>query len=175
MQSGIYMKTDSEGEVRYLQVRDINPENRLDYEQVATVTDTGINDKHWLREGDLLFAAKGASNSCVLYEGTERNAIASSSFIIIRLVTDKVLPKYLCCFLNTPSVLGMLKNAAVGTGIQVIPQSVIGEIQFDIPSMEVQELVIEMDRLRKESEHIRNEINELKRSLQDQLLMDSLK
>lgn len=69
----------------------------------------------------------------------------------------------------------MLKNAAVGTGIQVIPQSVIGEIQFDIPSMEVQELVIEMDRLRKESEHIRNEINELKRSLQDQLLMDSLK
>ena len=30
MQSGIYMKTDSQGEVRYLQVKDVNSENKLD-------------------------------------------------------------------------------------------------------------------------------------------------
>ena len=29
MQSGIYMKTDSQGEVRYLQVKDVNSENKL--------------------------------------------------------------------------------------------------------------------------------------------------
>ena len=69
----------------------------------------------------------------------------------------------------------MLKNAAVGTGIQVIPHSVMGEIQLDIPSIEVQRLVVEMDRLRKEGECIRSEIDILKQSLQDQLLMDSLK
>ena len=69
----------------------------------------------------------------------------------------------------------MLKSAAVGTGIQVIPQSVIGEIQLDIPSIEVQKLVVEMDQLRRESECNRSEIKELKQSLQDQLLMDSLK
>ena len=59
MQSGIYMKTDSQGEVRYLQVKDVNSENKLDYTQIATVINTGINDKHWLKNGDLLFAAKG--------------------------------------------------------------------------------------------------------------------
>lgn len=175
MQSGIYMKTDSEGDIRYLQVKDINPENQLDYAQIATVMNTGISDKHWLKSGDLLFAAKGASNYCVLYEGTERSTIASSSFIIIRSIISEVLPEFLCCFLNTPSILGMLKNSAVGTGIQVIPQSVVGEIQLDIPSIEVQKLVVEMDLLRKESEHIRSEISELRQSLQDQLLMDSLK
>ena len=88
---------------------------------------------------------------------------------------DYILPEFLCCFLNTSSILGMLKNAAVGTGIQVIPQSVMGEIQLDIPSIEVQRLVVEMDRLRKEGECIRSEIDILKQSLQDQLLMDSLK
>ena len=175
MQSGIYMKTDSQGEVRYLQVKDVDPESRLDYTQVATVINTGINDKHWLKKGDLLFAAKGGSNYCILYEGAERSTIASSSFIIIRPITSDVLPEFLCCFLNTPSILVMLKSAAVGTGIQVIPQSVIGEIQLDIPSIEVQKLVVEMDQLRRESECIRSEINELKQSLQDQLLMDSLK
>lgn len=50
MQSGIYMKTDSQGEVRYLQVKDVDPESRLDYTQVATVINTGINDKHWLKK-----------------------------------------------------------------------------------------------------------------------------
>ena len=162
MQSGIYMKTDSQGEVRYLQVKDVNSENKLDYTQIATVINTGINDKHWLKNGDLLFAAKGGSNYCIQYEGTERSTIASSSFIIIRPVISNRLPEFLCCFLNTSSILGMLKNAAVGTGIQVIPQS-------------VQKLVVEMDRLRKEGECIRSEIDILKQSLQDQLLMDSLK
>ena len=175
MQSGIYMKTDSQGEVRYLQVKDVNSENKLDYTQIATVINTGINDKHWLKNGDLLFAAKGGSNYCIQYEGTERSTIASSSFIIIRPVISNILPEFLCCFLNTSPILGMLKNAAVGTGIQVIPQSVMGEIQLDIPSIEVQRLVVEMDRLRKEGECIRSEIDILKQSLQDQLLMDSLK
>ena len=119
--------------------------------------------------------AKGGSNYCIQYEGTERSTIASSSFIIIRPVISNILPEFLCCFLNTSSILGMLKNAAVGTGIQVIPQSVMGEIQLDIPSIEVQRLVVEMDRLRKEGECIRSEIDILKQSLQDQLLMDSLK
>lgn len=85
-------------------------------------------------------------NYCIQYEGTERSTIASSSFIIIRPVISNILPEFLCCFLNTSSILGMLKNAAVGTGIQVIPQSVMGEIQLDIPSIEVQRLVVEMDQ-----------------------------
>lgn len=98
MQSGIYMKTDSQGEVRYLQVKDVNSENKLDYTQIATVINTGINDKHWLKNGDLLFAAKGGSNYCIQYEGTERSTIASSSFIIIRPVISNILPNPLLFF-----------------------------------------------------------------------------
>lgn len=175
MQSGIFMRTDPEGEVKYLQVKNINPANQLDYNQIAMVKNTGINGKHWLKKDDLLFAAKGTSNYCLLYDGSAGNIVASSSFIIIRLMKEDVLPEFLCCFLNTPSILEKLKNSAVGTGIQVIPQSVLGDIQLDIPSLEVQKAIIELNRLRKESESIHNEINELKRSLQNQLLMDSLK
>ena len=63
----------------------------------------------------------------------------------------------------------------MGTGIQMIPQSVIGDLQLEIPSMEVQQLIVQIDRLRKKSEKLHNKINTLKRNLQDQLLMDSLK
>lgn len=41
--------------------------------------------------------------------------------------------------------------------------------------MQTQQLIVQMDQLRREGESIYSEINELKRSLQEQLLMDSLK
>lgn len=174
MQSGIYMKTDSQGEVRYLQVKDVNSENKLDYTQIATVINTGINDKHWLKNGDLLFAAKGGSNYCIQYEGTERSTIASSSLLsyVPSLVTyyrnSFVVFKYIVHSWYVEECSSRYRysgDSSIGNG----------EIQLDIPSIEVQRLVVEMDRLRKEGECIRSEIDILKQSLQDQLLMDSLK
>ena len=122
-----------------------------------------------------MFAAKGASNYCFLYDGLVEKMVASSSFIIIRIISKDILPEFLCCFLNTPSVLNKLKKSSVGTGIQVIPQSVLSDLQIGIPSMQTQQLIVQMDQLRREGESIYREINELKRSLQEQLLMDSLK
>ncbi len=175
MQSGIYMKTDPEGEIKYLQVKDINQENEIDYTQTAMVKDTGASYKYYLRKNDLLFAAKGASNFCFLYDGSKGNIIPSSSFIIIHITSEKILPEFLCCFLNTPSILSKLRNSSVGTGIQMIPQSVLGNLQLEIPPMEVQQLIVQIDQLRKRSENLHNRIDILKRNLQDQLLMDSLK
>lgn len=175
MQSGIYMKTDPEGEIKYLQVKDINSLNEIDYSQMAMVKKAEIGGKHWLQKDDLLFAAKEASNCCVLYDGSEKNIITSSSFIIIRLISTDILPAFLCCFLNSPSTLEMLKSASVGTGIQVIPQSVLGNLKFGIPSIEVQKLNVDIDQLRREEEQVQSEMNKLKRQLQEQLLMNSLK
>ena len=95
--------------------------------------------------------------------------------MIIRIISKDILPEFLCCFLNTPSVLNKLKKSSVGTGIQVIPQSVLSDLQIGIPSMQTQQLIVQIDQLRREGESIYSEINELKRSLQEQLLMDSLK
>lgn len=175
MQPGIYMKTEPEGSTKYLQVKDINPEYGLDYSQIAMVEDTGISGRHLLRKDDLLFAAKGASNYCVLYDGSESKIIASSSFIIIRLLTEKILPEYLCCYLNTPTILEGLKSSSVGTGIQMIPQSVLAGIELDIPSLKVQRHVVRINQLRREGEYIQREISELKCRLQDQLIMNSFK
>ena len=79
------------------------------------MVDRGIGDQYWLRKNDLLFAAKGASNYCFLYDGVVEKMVASSSFIIIRIISKDILPEFLCCFLNTPSVLNKLKKSSVGT------------------------------------------------------------
>lgn len=172
MQSGIYLKTDPEGEISYLQVKDILSGDEIDYDRLAAVRREEVESRHFLRANDLLFAAKGASNFCFLYDGGEKGVVASSSFIVIRIKSKEVLPEFLCCFLNSPSVLGQLKDSSVGTGIQVISQSVLGKLEVALPPVEVQQLLVEIDCLRKEGERIQEQINELKRSVQDCLLVD---
>lgn len=84
MQSGIYMKSDPAGDIKYLQVKDINPGSKPDYSRITTVVDRGIGDQYRLRKNDLLFAAKGASNYCFLYDGVvEKNG----SFFVIHYYT----------------------------------------------------------------------------------------
>ena len=39
MQSGIYMKSDPAGDIKYLQVKDINPGSKPDYSRITTVVD----------------------------------------------------------------------------------------------------------------------------------------
>lgn len=50
MQSGIYMKSDPAGNIKYLQVKDINPGSKPDYSRITTVEDRGIGDQYWLRK-----------------------------------------------------------------------------------------------------------------------------
>lgn len=42
MQSGIYMKSDPAGDIKYLQVKDINPRSKPDYSRITTVVDRGL-------------------------------------------------------------------------------------------------------------------------------------
>ena len=53
MQSGIYMKSDPAGDIRYLQVKDINPGSKPDYSRITTVVDRGIGDQYRLRKNCL--------------------------------------------------------------------------------------------------------------------------
>lgn len=50
MQSGIYMKSDPAGDIKYLQVKDINPGSKPDYSRITTVKNRGIGGQYWLRK-----------------------------------------------------------------------------------------------------------------------------
>ena len=95
MQSGIYMKSDPAGDIKYLQVKDINPGSKPDYSRITTVEDRGIGDQYWLRKNDLLFAAKGASNYCFLYALLQYNLKLSSLNVLMYLGSTESIKLFL--------------------------------------------------------------------------------
>jgi len=155
--SGVYFKDIPDGDVNYLQVRDFNEDKEAVYSTVELNIKTR---KHLLSEGDLLFAAKGMYNFCTIFRESIGLSIASSSFLVLK-VKDKrmVNPEYLCWFLNRSDVISTLKSSAVGSSIPSIGKSVIEECQVDIPTIAIQQKIIEIAKLQQKEQLLYKKIS----------------
>jgi type I restriction enzyme S subunit len=71
------------------------------------------------------------------------NLIVSNGFSIMRCDTSKVLPTYLYSILTLTSTTAYLTERATGTTYPVIDDSIIGNIQIPLPSIEKQQEIVE--------------------------------
>ena len=171
--SGAYIKIVPEGEIKYLQVNDFNDEKESSF---ATIDLDYKTQRHLLKDGDILFAAKGDYNFSIIYCTRMGASVASSSFLVIR-INDKAVvnPEYLCWFLNKKDTLSILKNHAVGTAIQSIGKSVVGNCEIDIPPMLVQKMVVEVANLQQQELLLYREIAKKRELLTQKQIMEIIK
>lgn len=157
--TGIYGKPENEGEIIYLQVKDFNEDGEL--QSIHPQLNGNIPHKHLLNGGDVLFAAKGAKNFAACFFGLNYPAVASTSFFVIRLHDNKILPEYLAWYLNQPSNLEKLKSGAVGTSIVSITKDVLGNLEIAIPEIGVQKKVLMISALQQREKTLKQQINSL--------------
>ena len=117
LSSGIYLKGSPAGKIAYLQVKDLlmsSPETtatRIEY--------TPKLDNYMLKKGDLLFAGKGTTYLCKVFD-LNIPAVPSTTLYSIRLRSNLISPEYLCWYLNHPSVVAAVKTVQAGTGTPLI-------------------------------------------------------
>jgi hypothetical protein len=109
LQTGLFAKPLSMGEVVYLQSKHFDEQGNLSANLHPDLSIEDISAKHLLRAGDVLFAAKGTKNFAAVYEEHNLPAVASTSFFVIRLLSSDVLPEYMAWFLNNPNTQASLK------------------------------------------------------------------
>lgn len=170
--SGTYQKECPEGNVFYLQVKDFRSLHLENGTLKPTVQDTENLAKHILWDNDLLFAAKGTSNFCTLYNKEMGMAVASSAFFIIRVRSANILPEYICWYLNTPQIIGMLQTGAVGSSTPSITKPMLGEIEIPLPSVEIQQKIIACEHLKNREHELQLLLAEKKKRLIDQILIN---
>jgi len=175
IQSGLYLKTEPDGDVIYLQIKDFDSNGRLIFDPEPLVKDNGKLSNHLLFEGDLLFAAKGTSNFCTVYKKNMGKAVATSSFFVLRIIEPHIRPDFLCWLLNTPYILKILKSCAVGSSIPSITKSMIGNIEFETPSIVKQQLIVDTCDLQAREEELYKLISYHKKALTDKILFESIK
>lgn len=130
-----------------------------------------VSEKHLLRNGDVLFAAKGTKNFAAVYEDHNKPAVASTSFFVLRLTDHKVLPEYLAWFLNNHSTQAALKGQAIGTSIPSISKQVLDDLEIAIPGIERQNAIIQITKLRNREKALKQEMETLQeKQIQAKLL-----
>lgn len=169
--SGVYLQTAPYGEVAYLQIKDLLSESP---EKTASkVTLSPKNERYLLAKGDLLFAGKGTTYLCKVFD-LDIPAIASTTLYIIRLTSKDVLPEYLCWYLNQPSVMAAMKAQQVGSGTPLIRKQVVEDFEIPVPDIDIQRQIVELAQLQTREKELYQALAEKHEQLTNQLIMNKL-
>ena len=169
--SGVYLQTAPYGDVSYLQIKDLLSESP---EKIASkVILSPKNERYLLAKGDLLFAGKGTTYLCKVFD-LDIPAIASTTLYIIRLTSKDILPDYLCWYLNQPSVMALMKAQQVGTGTPLIHKPVVEDFEILVPDLDTQQRIVELAKLQAKEKELYQAIAEKRQLITNQLIMNNL-
>lgn len=175
IQTGLFAKPASNGELVYLQSRHFDEYGQLQKVLIPDLKAEGISEKHLLKEGDVLFAAKGTKNFAAVFENHNEPAVASTSFFILRIYNHKVLPQYLAWFLNNHTTQSVLKSQAIGTSIPSISKHVLENLEITIPDFETQYNILQIVKLRSREKALKQEIETLREKQIQQQINNAIK
>jgi len=178
IQTGLFAKPIAKGDIVYLQAKHFDENGQLKTLLHPDLKADTITDKHMLRHGDILFAAKGTKNFAAWFEKTNQPAVASTSFFVIRLQDDfsnKILPAFLVWLINHPTSQKFLKGKAIGSSIVSISKAVLEELKISIPNIETQKAILKITNLRNTEKKLKQEIETLREKQIQQLIINSIK
>ena len=175
--TGLYTKPSAQADILYLQGNYFDDFGRLDPTVKPQIKLTDNIHKHLLQHDDILFAAKGLHNYAVVYMEEMGRAVASSSFIVLRLSRDlltEVIPPYLAWYLTfNPEV--KLFHKQLGTTIPSISIEKLSKLEVEIPSIEQQNTIVQIQKLRNREKQLVFQLEQQKDYLIKQTLLTAAK
>jgi restriction endonuclease S subunit len=174
IQTGLFAKPSGIGELVYLQSKHFDEYGQLLSFLYPDLKADSVSEKHLLKDGDVLFAAKGTKNFATVFENHNDPSVASTSFFVIRLIDKKVLPEYLVWFLNSPSTQTLLKGQAIGSSMPSISKHVLENLEIAVPSIEKQKAILQISKLRNQEKSLKQEIETLREKQIQQQIINAL-
>ena len=175
IQTGLFAKPSGIGELVYLQSKHFDEYGQLNAVLHPDLLADGISEKHLLKDGDVLFAAKGTKNFAAVFENHNEPSVASTSFFVIRLANKKLLPQYLAWVLNSRTTQAMLKGQAIGTSIPSISKQVLENLEIVIPSIATQKAILQITKLRNKEKLLKKKIEILREKQLQQQIINAIK
>jgi len=177
IQTGVFAKPVPNGEVIYLQAKHFDEGGQISTELHPDLMTDTISERHLLRQGDVLFAAKGTKNFAAVFNIIEP-AVASTSFFVIRLENEyrhRILPEFLAWLMNHPVAQAYLKGQAMGSSIASISKGVLEELEVSAPNIVTQEIILQISNLRNKEIQLKQQIDVLKNKQIQQIINNAIK
>ena len=147
--SGYALRTSvdvlDDGETCMIQLKNVNAEKGVIWSDVAKIDIPTKKEPRWLRDGDILFAARSANNFAVALESAPAKTLCVPHFFVIRVKSSSViLPHFLAWQINQSAAQAYFEKSAVGTTVANIRRQTVENLSVTIPPLETQELIVRM-------------------------------
>lgn len=163
------LEHDPQGSVAVIQMKDIDDANLLHTEGAIRVALPKGKTRHLLRLGDLLFRSRGRSNGAAQVHDRIGPAVLSAPMLLIR--PHRVLPAYLCWFINSPPTQAQLTAVAEGTSVRMISAEALKALNVPLPSLATQQHIVQAAELAQQEQALQERIATLRQRLTTHLLM----
>ncbi len=175
--TGIYEKGSPSGDTLYLQAKhfDDSGEFRWDAAPSPEINMDGKLDRHLLFDGDILLTAKGDNNRACLYKTEIGQAVASSTFFVVRVIERDIIPEYLRWYFNTTYMQSQFSGLSRGTHILSISKKMLMDLMVQIPPLESQKQILELQTLWGKERALTLKLLEEKQTLYQNLLINLAK
>ena len=163
------LEHDPQGDVAVIQMKDIDDANLLHAEEAIRVALPKGKTHHLLRAGDLLFRSRGRSNGAALVAEGIDPAVLAAPMLLIR--PHKVLPAYLCWYINAPATQTQLAALAEGTSVRMISAEALKSLPIPVPPLDAQRRIAEAAAMAEQEQTLLARIATLRQRLTVHLLM----
>ncbi len=161
IQFGHYSIAGKSNDVPYLQAKHFDDQGQYSFNCDTFLENKQVIPENELKEGDVLFVAKGFRFFATAYKKDWGRVVASSVFFVLEVDKSKVLPEYLATVLNLPQSQAYFQQAASSSTIPSIRKNEIADFTFNCVSLEQQKKIVALKQL-----HL-NEINIAKKIISE--------
>lgn len=124
-----------------------------------------IKDNHILKDGDIIFRAKGVNNKAYLIANPPKNTLTSGQFMVIKGIIKDITPAYLAWCLNQKSAQQYFAANSAGNTVPNITKVALEELEIDIPPVEIQDKIVKLSNLQIQEKQIMQTLIEKKEQL----------
>ncbi len=139
--------TAPEGNALVVQMKNVDTERGVDWASVPRTNLPGKKEPDWLREGDIIFAARGSKNYAALIFSAPGNAVCSPHFFVIRIRNETAtLPAFIAWQINQAPARKYFEQSATGSYILNIRREVLEKLELTIPPRAQQEIIVALNQ-----------------------------
>lgn len=133
------------GDVAVVQIKNVDADTGVDWPAVARTKLTGRREPDWLKQGDILFSARGNRNVAVCVQEPPPKAVCSPHFFLIRARDcNATIPEFLAWQMNLPPAQRYFEQSATGSYITSIRRQALEHLPLKIPSVDKQRLLVKL-------------------------------
>lgn len=128
-----------------IQMKDVSPQAGIDWTSCIQTAIEGKREPDWLKQGDILVAARGSNNYAVLVDfppDTTIKAVAAPYFYVISQLGNNVLPAYLTWLLNQTPCQRYFEQNSQGTLTKSILRTTLECTPVAVPPLAKQHAII---------------------------------